>query len=69
MIALRNDAPVEVFLPRQFAFFLSRGRFVLGIELPAQYRVELLLQALTNFFFVIILAPQMVHGEVKKQII
>ena len=69
MIALRNAAPVKIFLPRLFAFFLSGCRFVPGIELTVQHGIELLLQVLTNFFFVIILAPQMVHGKVEKQVI
>ncbi len=56
-IALRNAAPVKIFLPRLFAFFLGRCRFVLGIELPVQHGIELLFQATTDFFFVIILAP------------
>ena len=43
--------------------------FVPGIELSVQHGVELLLQALPDFFFKIILAPQMVHGEVDEQII
>ena len=68
-IALRNAAPVKIFLPRLFAFFLSGCRFVPGIELTVQHGIELLLQALTDFFFVIILAPQMVHGKVEKQVI
>ena len=68
-IALRNAAPVKVFLPCLFPFFLGRCRLIPGIELPVQHGVELLLQALTDFFFVIILTPQMVHGEVEKQII
>ena len=68
-IALRNAAPVKIFLPRLFAFFLSGCRFVPGIELPVQHGIELLLQAPTDFIFVFILAPQMVHGEVEKQVI
>ena len=66
-IALRNAAPVKIFLPCLFAFFLSWCRFVPGIELPVQHGVELLLQAPTDFIFVFILAPQMVHGEVEDQ--
>ena len=68
-IALRNAAPVKVFLPCLLPFFLGRCRLIPGIELPVQHGVELLLQALTDFFFVIILAPQMVHGKVEKQVI
>lgn len=68
-IALRNAAPVKVFLPRLLPFFFGRSCFVPGIELPIQQGIELLLQVLTDFFFVTILPPQMVHGEVEKQII
>ena len=68
-IALRNAAPVKVFLPRLFAFFLSGCRFVAGIKLPVQHGIELLFQALTDFFCAIVFAPQMIHGEVKKQVI
>ena len=68
-IALRDTATVKIFLPRLFTLVLSRCRFVPGIELPVQHGVELLLQALTDFFFVFILTPQMIHGEVKKKII
>ena len=42
-IALRNAAPVKIFLPRLFAFFLGRGSLIAGIELPVQHGVELLL--------------------------
>ena len=68
-IALRNTAPVKVFLSCLFPFYLGRCRFIPGIELPVQHGVDLLLQALTDFLFVIILAPQMVHGKVEKQVI
>jgi hypothetical protein len=40
---LRNAAPVKIFLPRLFAFFLGRGSLIAGIELPVQHGVELLL--------------------------
>ena len=56
-IALRNAAPVKVFLPRLLPFFLGRCRLIPGIELPVQHGVELLLQAMTDFFFVSIFAP------------
>ena len=56
-IALRDTAPVKIFLPRLLPFFLGRRRLVPGIELPVQHGVELLLQTLTDFFFVIILTP------------
>ena len=68
-IALRNAAPVKVFLPCLLPFFLGRCRLIPGIELPVQHGVELLLQALTDFFFVVILTPQMVHGEVDEQLL
>ena len=68
-IALRNAAPVKVFLPCLLPFFLGRCRLIPGIELPVQHGVELLLQALMDFFFVVILTPQMVHGEVDEQIV
>jgi len=42
-IALRNAAPVKIFLPRLLPFFFGRGCLVAGIELPVQYGVELLL--------------------------
>ena len=54
-IALRNAAPVKVFLPRLPPFFLGRGSLIAGIELSVQYGIELLFQALTDFFFVVIL--------------
>ena len=68
-IALRNAAPVKIFLPCLFAFFLSRCRFVPGIELPVQHGVELLLQALPDFFVKIVLAVQMIEHQINKQII
>ena len=68
-IALRNAAPVKIFLPRLLPFFFVGSGFVPGIELPVQHGVELLLQALPDLFFKILLAPQMVHGEVHQQII
>ena len=68
-IALRNAAPVKIFLPRLFAFFLSGCRFVPGIELTVQHGIELLLQALTDFLFVVVLTPQVIHGEVDEEII
>lgn len=68
-VALRHSTPVKILLPRLLPFFFVGSGFVPGIELPVQHGVELLLQALPDFFFKIILAPQMVHGEVDEQII
>ena len=68
-IALRHSTAVKILLPRLFAFFLGRCRLIPGIELPVQHGVELLLQALPDFFFIIVFAPQMIHGEVDEQII
>ena len=68
-IALRDAAPVKIFLPRLLPFFLGRCRLIPGIELPVQHGVELLLQALTDFLFVVVLTPQVIHGEVDEEII
>ena len=60
-VALRHSTPVKILLPRLLPFFFVGSGFVPGIELPVQHGVELLLQALPDFFFKIILAPQMVQ--------
>ena len=56
-------------VPRLLPFFFVGSGFVPGIELPVQHGVELLLQALPDFFVEIIITPQMVHGEVDEKII
>ena len=66
---LKPRGGFPVLLPCLFPFCLGRCRFVPGIELPVQHGAELLLQALPDFFFIIVFAPQMIHGEVDEQII
>ena len=68
-VALRHSTPVKILLPRLLPFFFGGSSLVPGIDLPVQHGVELLLQALPDFFFIIVFAPQMIHGEVDEQII
>lgn len=55
-------------LPCLFLFLFGGSSLVPGIDLSVQHGVELLLQALPDFFFIIVFAPQMIHGEVDEQI-
>ena len=68
-IALRYSTPVKILLPRLLPFFFVGSSLIPGIDLPVQHGVELLLQALPDFFVEIIITPQMVHGEVDEKII
>ena len=68
-VALRHSTPVKILLPRLLPFFFGGSSLIPGIDLPVQHGVELLLQALPDFFFIIVFAPQMIHGEVDEQII
>ena len=68
-IALRYPTAVKILLPCLFPFLFGGSSLVPGIDLQVQHGVELLLQALLDFFAEIVLAVQMIEHQINKQII
>ena len=69
LIALRHSTAVKIFLPCLFSLFIGGSCLVLRVELSVEHGIQLLLQALPDFFIEIVLAVQMVKHQIDEQLI
>jgi len=64
--ALRYSTAVKIFLPCLFSLFLGGSCLVLRVELSVEHGIQLLLQALSDFFIEIVLTVQVVKHQIDE---